>query len=224
MTGTLIVFEGTDSSGKATQTRFLIEKLKIRNIAVETVDFPQYKNWSAIFVEKYLNGEFGLAGEVTPQQASLFYALDRYAAMPKIKKWLSEGKIIIANRYVSANQAYQGGKIQDEEKRKKFLEWLEHLEHTILGLPKPTLVLYLRVPLEVSKKLLEQRRQRDYIKDGNKDIHEKNHGLLEATERVYAQLVQHHDNWSVIECTEKGKLLSKEAIHKKIWNKVKEKL
>ena len=96
MVGKLIVLEGLDSSGKETQTELLIRALKQKNIQVEKVDFPQYGSWSAAFVERYLNGEFGTPEEVGPYRASLFYALDRYAKLPQLKTWLNEKKIIIA--------------------------------------------------------------------------------------------------------------------------------
>ena len=218
MTGKLIVFEGLDSSGKATQTKLLEKKIKQYNIPVETIDFPQYHNWSAIFVEKYLNGEFGEA--VDPYKASLFYALDRYAALKRLKKWLDEDKIIIANRYTPANQAYQGGKIKDEAERKRFLKWLDNIEHNILSLPRPTLILYLHVPLEVSQKLLETRRQKEYIKDGNKDLHEKDAQLLSVTKEMY-DLLSKSSEWCTIECTENNKLFSKEQVHEKVWEEVR---
>jgi dTMP kinase len=218
MTGKLIVLEGLDSTGKATQAQLLIRRLKKQNIPSETLDFPQYGNWSAVFVEKYLNGEFGTS--VDPHTASLFYALDRYAAAKKIKEWLEEDKIIIANRYVSANQAYQGSKIPNATDREQFLAWLDHVEHTILGLPRPTLILYLDIPLSISQELLEHRRQKEYIKEGNKDIHEKDHALLQATEQVYKYISQ-SKNWRVVACTENNSILSKEQIHEKIWDEIK---
>lgn len=218
MTGQLIVLEGLDSTGKATQTQFLIKRLKKQNVPAETLDFPQYGNWSAVFVEKYLNGEFGTS--VNPHTASLFYALDRYAAAKKIKEWLQQDKIIIANRYVSANQAYQGAKIADKAEREKFLQWLDQLEHDILGLPRPTLVLYLDIPLSISQQLLEHRKQKGYIKEGNKDIHEKDRALLAATEQVYKHLAQ-SKNWRTIPCTANNIILSKEQIHEKIWDEIK---
>lgn len=219
MVGKLIVFEGLDSSGKATQTELLIKKLKQQNIPVEKADFPQYGSWSCAFVEKYLNGEFGAPNNVNPQAASVFYALDRFAKRQQLSEWLAQGKIIIANRYVTSNQAYQGGKIHDAAERKKFLAWLDELEYTILGLPRPTLVIYLRVPLAVTQALLEKRRPKEYIKDGKKDVHEKDKELLKATAEVYEHLAMANPEWRIIECAEDGQLLSKESIHERVWEK-----
>src|SRR3989338_1108595 len=101
--GVFIVIDGLDGSGKGTQTKLLTERLIKEGYNVEVADFPQYKEWSSIFVEKYLTGELGASTEVTAQQASLFYALDRFAAAKKLKISLQEGKIIISNRYVSSS-------------------------------------------------------------------------------------------------------------------------
>ena len=108
MKGKLIVLCGTDGSGKATQAELLAERLKKEGHDVEVVDFPNYGEKSAALVEMYLNGDFGTAEEVGPYRASVFYAVDRYASSKKMKKWLDEGKIIVSNRYVSANIGHQG--------------------------------------------------------------------------------------------------------------------
>ena len=220
MTGKLIVFEGLDGSGKATQTKLLVQKMKSSSKQVTTIDFPQYGTWGAAFVEKYLNGELGTLDEITPHQASLFYALDRFAARKKLLQWMEQGKIIIANRYVAANQAYQGSKVA-EEKRAEFFEWLDTLEHEILQLPRPTITIYLRMPLQVSTNLIEHRRQRDYIKDGNKDLHEKSESLMQNAWKVYEQLAK-KSNWITVDCVQNNSLQSKEVIHEMVWEEIKE--
>jgi dTMP kinase len=105
--GRLIVIDGTDGSGKKTQIALLEKHLKEQGYEVEKIDFPQYGHKSAGLVEEYLNGDYGQANEVTPYQGSLFYALDRYAASFTMKKWLAEGKVVLCDRYVSANMGHQ---------------------------------------------------------------------------------------------------------------------
>jgi dTMP kinase len=103
MKGKFIVIDGTDGSGKATQTELLVKRLEAEGYAVVMADFPRYGERSAMLVEDYLNGKFGSAQEVGPYRGSIFFACDRYAASFQIKQWLEEGKLIISNRYVSAN-------------------------------------------------------------------------------------------------------------------------
>jgi len=139
----------TDGSGKATQTNLLVDRLRQSGYQVEVADFPRYGKKSAALVEDYLNGKFGSPKEVGPYRASIFYAIDRYDASFEIKKWLEQGKIVICNRYVSANMGHQAGKIENKEERDKFLNWLEDLEFNIFNIPKPDVVIFLYVPPEI---------------------------------------------------------------------------
>ena len=216
--GKLIVIEGTDGSGKATQIAILIDRLKKEN-KVEAFDFPQYGNWSAIFVEKYLRGEFGSSDEVSPYKASLFFALDRYAASFKIKKLMEDGYTVIANRYTTSNMGHQAGKIKDQKEREKFLKWLDELEFTHLGLPKPDIVIFLHMPAEIGQKLVEKKGHRDYIGD-KKDIHESDIYHLRDSEKAYLQVAKMF-KWKTIECVENGSLLSKEKIAERVYSLLK---
>ena len=112
--GLFILIEGTDGSGKTLQTKILVKRLKKLGHKVQEISFPRYGNKSSALVEDYLNGKFGSAREVGPYRASVFYALDRYAASFDIKKWLKQGKIVVCNRYVGSNLAHQGGKIENK--------------------------------------------------------------------------------------------------------------
>src|SRR5947209_1104297 len=105
--GKFIVIEGTDGSGKTTQLNLLVERLRKEKKKIETADFPQYDNFSGAFVAKYLRGEYGTADEVGPYRGSIFYAVDRYDKSFEIRKWLEAGKIVLSNRYVSANMGHQ---------------------------------------------------------------------------------------------------------------------
>ena len=109
--GRFFVLEGMDGSGKATQTKLLAEVLKNKGYQVEKIDFPQYSKASAGLIENYLKGMYGSAKDVGPYRASIFYACDRYDMSFQIKKWLQEGKIIIADRYIASNIGHQGGKL-----------------------------------------------------------------------------------------------------------------
>jgi dTMP kinase len=122
--GVFIVIEGTDGSGKGTQFNRLAERLTGEGYDVATFDFPQYDQDSSHFVREYLNGKYGTAEEVGPYTGSLFYALDRYEAAPKIRKALEEGKVVLANRYVGSNMAHQGTKFRHAEERRGYFIWL----------------------------------------------------------------------------------------------------
>ena len=118
--GKFIVIDGTDGSGKTTQLALLKERLEKEGHSVAIVDFPQYNTKSAGAIEEYLSGKYGSAEEVGPYKASVFYAVDRYDASFNLRRALEEGKIVLANRYLSASLGHQGGKIADRQKEKNF--------------------------------------------------------------------------------------------------------
>lgn len=219
--GTFIVIDGTDGSGKATQTKFLIDRLNKNNVPVATISFPQYGKKSAGLVEEYLNGNYGSAIDVGAKRASILYAADRFDGSFQIRRWLDEGKIVIADRYVSANMGHQAGKIKDPEERKKFLDWLYELEYEIFKIPQPDLNIILHVSPEISQELVDQKGHRDYVGGEKRDIHEADLEHLRDAEQAYLEIAQ-LPGFTMIECTADDKILTREAIHAKIWEKVTE--
>src|SRR3990167_3318393 len=217
--GKFFVLCGTDGSGKGTQTELLIERLRTEGYTVEGADFPRYGQPSCFFVEKYLNGEYGAAGEVNPRAASLFYALDRYDASFGMHQVLDEGKTIVSNRYVSANQGHQASKLATQELRAEFVQWIDELEYGILGIPRPDLTLFLHMPPEMGQKLVEKKTvNRAYLKGGRtKDIHEADIEHLRLATEAYQEMVAHHKDWRQIECMEDDKVLSREEVAARIW-------
>jgi dTMP kinase len=171
--GIFIVIEGADGSGKSTQFRLLHERLKAVGYDVEVFDFPRYEEPSSHFVRKYLNGEYGKAESITPYAASLFFALDRYEAAPIIRKALKQDKIVLANRFVGSNMAHQGGKFTNTGEQRGFFIWEDGLEFELLGIPRPTKNIFLRVPAEVSYELIARKEKRSYT-DKTRDEHEGN--------------------------------------------------
>lgn len=217
----LLVIEGTDGSGKATQVELLKQHLTKEGHNVETVAFPRHGNKSAALVDQYLNGEFGDAKTVGPYRGSIFYAIDRYAASFEIRKWLAEGKVVICDRYVSANMGHQAGKISDPKERKKLIDWLENLEYGVFDLPKPDKTILLFMPPEIGQQLIEKKAQRDYIAKGNKDIHEADITHLKEAANAFREVAQ-DKRWDIIDCAPNSRLLSKEAIHEMVYSTIKQ--
>ncbi len=220
MKGKLIVIEGTDGSGKATQSKLLIESLEKKGIKTAYIDFPQYGQKSAGLVENYLNGLYGSAGEVKPEVASMFYALDRYDASFKMRPWIEEGKVIVSNRYVSANMGHQTGKIKDPKKRDEFIAWLKNLEYKTLGIPEPDLTILLFMPCEIAQKLVDNKGVRAYT-EKKRDIHEADICHLKDAENAYLELVS-KEGWKLINCSENGAPLPIEVIQEKVLKVVLE--
>lgn len=218
--GKLIVIDGTDGSGKATQTKLLVKNLKKQGYNVEMIHFPRYGEKSSFLVEQYLNGKYGSAKGVGPYVPSIFYACDRYAASFKIKEWLKQGKIIIADRYVASSMAHQGGKVKDKEERDKFLGWLENLEFNTFKIPKPDANIILYMPPEICQKLVDKKGYREYVKGNKRDLHEEDLEHLKDTTETYKYLIEKY-NWIIIDCAPEGKLKTIDDISEEILKKVK---
>lgn len=218
--GKLIVIDGADGTGKATQVQLLLGTLKAEGHSVEMADFPQYGNKSAGAVEEYLNGKYG---EVNARAASIFYAVDRFDASFKLRQWLQEGKIVVSNRYVTASAGHQGGKIADGAERLKYFTWLNNLEYEIFGIPKPDLNIILHVPAEIAQKLVDKKspESRKYAEGKKRDLHESNIEHLKNAEKVYMEIAKLFPNTKFVECMESGELLSPPLIHNKVWELVR---
>lgn len=220
MKGKLVVIDGTDGSGKATQTELLVKNLKKAGYKVKIEDFPQYGQKSAGLVEEYLNGIYGTAKELGPYIPSIFYAVDRFAAKKRIKENLKKGCIVVSNRYVTASMGHQGGKIKDKKERAKYFKWLFDLEYGLFRIPKPDQNIILHVPAGISQKLVLQKKDRAYIKGKKMDIHEADLEHLRAAELAYLEMAVKF-NYPVIECAVNNVVLSREKIAKLVWEKVK---
>ncbi|HKU17974.1 MAG TPA: FAD-dependent thymidylate synthase [Candidatus Saccharimonadales bacterium] len=219
-TGTFIVIEGTDGSGKATQFALLAERLAQAGYQVATFDFPQYDKPSSYFVTQYLNGNYGSADEVGPYTASLFYALDRFEAAPAIRAALDAGKVVIANRFTGSNMAHQGTKFRNAEERRGYFIWLDNLEFEMLRIPRPDMSFVLRVPAEIAQTLVDQKDARTYT-DKKRDIHEADLAHLQRSVEVYDDLAQlFPKDFQRIDCVRDSKLLDVETIQAMLWGKI----
>ncbi len=223
--GKLIVIEGSDGAGKTTQLHLLKEYLQQQNIPVQTIDFPRYyDSFYGKMVAQFLRGEFGSLQEVDPHLASVLYALDRGQAKEEMNEWLARGDIVLSNRYATSNIAHQSSRMPSK-KRKEFITWDLELEYKVNQIPQEDIVIYLYVPYNVSRKLMENadRKNRAYTK-GKKDITEKSVEYLKKSEKSYLSLVKQFPHWVKITCVDtKGNLKSREEIHAEIKNVLQKK-
>ncbi|MEN7981839.1 MAG: thymidylate synthase [Nanoarchaeota archaeon] len=227
--GKIILVEGTDCSGKQTQTELLLKKLNSEGIPCKLMSFPRYNTPTGRIVgQSYLgkvkdywkgdSGWFGEADSLDPKIASLYYAADRRASVEEIDKILDSGCNLILDRYYTSNMAHQGGKIKNIEERKKIFEWLQNLELDILKLPKEDIAIFLHMPLEVSKILRTNRTGE------NLDNHENNEEHLRRAEETYNQLSELY-NWKNISCAPNKtieSLKTPEEIHEEVYSVVKD--
>ena len=217
MRGQLIVFEGTDGSGKATQTQLLYDRLCRAGREVRKLNFPRYDQDSSMLVRMYLAGAFGSRpDDVNAYAASSFYAVDRYASYKQDwGRYYEEGGLVLTDRYTTSNAVHQAGKLPPGERR-AYLDWLFHYEYDLLGLPRPDLVIYLDLPVELSRAL---RRQREESTGTHADIHEADEAYLRACRDNAAQVVA-YGGWHRIDCSAGGAVRTVEDIHREVWRLV----
>ena len=213
MSGKLIVIEGLDGSGKATQAKLLAASLRAQGLAVRQISFPVYDSDSSALVRMYLRGEFGDdPSDVNAYAASVFYAADRFASWKT--DWgtfYENGGIVIADRYTTSNAIHQCSKLP-EDQWDAYLNWLFDFEYNLLGIPAPNRVLYLRGDNEISQKLMTGR----YLGDeSKKDIHEKNAAYMERSRKA-AEYCRDRLGWVTVECVRSGKMRGIEDIHTEI--------
>lgn len=216
MRGKLIVVEGTDCSGKETQTDLLIDKIRKLNIMVEKFSFPNYTSPTGrIIGGPYLGkphiGEGWFpegAPNVDPKVSALFYAADRKYNINKIELLLENGVNVILDRYVYSNMAHQGGKIIDKEERNHLYEWLETLEFDLLELPHADVKIFLHMPYEYSLKLKEGRKE-------EADQHEKDANHLKHAEEAYKEIAEKY-NFVTIECVRNNEIRTIEDINNEL--------
>lgn len=213
----VIAIDGTDASGKKTQSDILCDSLKKRGIKVVELSFPDYDSPSSTLVKMYLGGEFGEnPDDVNAYAASSFFAVDRYASFVTSwkKDYLEEGTVIILNRYTTSNAVHQMCKIVDDAEKDRFLDWLYDYEFVKLGLPVPDLVFFLDMPPECAQELLNGRCDST---GAVKDIHEKD---TEYLLRAYnaANYTCSKWGWTKVSCTKDGKIRTREDIAKELYD------
>lgn len=222
--GKLIVIDGTDGSGKATQVDLLRKKLTKEGFTVKILDFPEYyKNFFGKFIGHCLSEQYYNWTNIHPKIASISYAADRWESSGKIREWLDKGYVVLANRYVSANQIHQGGKISNVKKREAFMKWLAEMEYKVFKIPKPDLTIYLSLPIEMVLKLIKERNSKNsraYL-GKKKDVHEMDKNFLKNSIKSALWLADTQKGWVKIDCVKKGTLNTREDIHKEVYSKVK---
>lgn len=221
----IFVIDGTDGSGKQTQLEKLIEDFEKEDIPYAKYSFPRYDSPSSSLVKMYLGGEFGEdAQAISPYVASMFFSVDRYACYKQeMEKAISDEKVILLDRYTTANMVHQAGKISDLQERDKFLDWLYDLEFNIMGLPLPTEVFFLDMPIEKSEELMKNRPNK-ITHELQKDIHEKNEEHLKAAYSAGIYVAKKY-GWYHVKCVDSdNNIRTIEDIHSEIYEEVKKHL
>lgn len=212
-----LVIEGVDGSGKSTQMQLLMEYLAKKEIAFRYLHFPRTD--SRVYgslIGRFLRGDFGRLNEVDPYLVALLYAGDRQDAAQLIRQWLKDELLVVLDRYVYSNVAFQCAKVSDPEERKRLLDWILDLEYTYHGIPKPDLNILLDVPFAFTQQKLMENRDgtgRDYLQ-GQRDIHEDDLGFQQRVREMYLWQAKLVKDFKIVSCVDaEGGMLDPNAIH-----------
>ncbi len=204
-----VVIDWVDASWKTTQLNLLKDYFNKADYTYETFDFPQYDLPSSFFVKEYLNWNFK---NVTSQQASLFYALDRYYSKEKLLKAIQEKDFVLSNRYTTSNIIHQATKAKTDIETTQIIKFIEEIEYDVLWLPKPDKVIFLDMHIDIAWKLLLDR-----WGGKGRDIHENDYNYLKNSYEKSLKLANKL-GWEIVKCYEGKEPLSKEEINQRILN------
>ncbi len=217
MTGRIIVIEGADISGKATQAKLLANHLRKIGKSVEAISIPRYDAFFGKIIGKCQHGKFGNPHDLPAEFCALLYSIDRYQMLNKIKNSLKEGKILIMDRYVQSNLAFQTAKFSNPAEQDSFLQWMQEVESRM---PKADAVIFLEMPIEFSQKLLKKEKKRA-------DLHESNLAYQRRVIAIYERLAR-SGSWLQIKCAfkqqNKWKIKTRKQIAEEIWRGIKTKV
>lgn len=216
MSGKLIVIEGADGAGKATQVQMLVERLKSEGMEVEAMDFPRYEeSFFGGYLKEWLDGVHGDFVELDPRLSAILFAGDRFEARDQLVDWLAAGKHVILDRYVTASMLHQGAKIEDVDKRGAFLLWLHRLEYDVFKMPRPDMVVYLDMPAEMRHALLTTDESKPNL--GHTETDAEYQAMIQNAAAGIAAL----EKWRVVSCLMDNKLRSKDNINTELYGMVR---
>jgi len=216
----ILVIEGLDGSGKSTQLKLIKDFLTNKGKNFKYIHFPTMESpYFGKQIARFLRGEFGKLEDVDPYIVAMMYAGDRFIAKDMINSWLDDKNIVIIDRYVYSNIAYQCAKLNSQDEQNKLKKWIVDLEYNKYKITKPDISIFLDVPEKFTKQKLSEKRKgddRDYLKDKN-DIHEENLDFQSQVKKLYLSFADDDIDYRIIDCSDgRGEMLSADEIHQKI--------
>ncbi|NMM84174.1 thymidylate kinase [Rhodococcus sp. SRB_17] len=183
--GILVALEGLDGAGKRTLIGKVVDELRRTGTSIATLDFPRYgQSIHADLAAEALKGAHGdLAASVNAM--AVLFALDRAGASSQISELLNANDIVLLDRYVASNAAYNAARMHQDVDG-EMVEWVRDVELNRLGLPAPDLQLYLDVPVALAEERARGREAEDATRE--RDAYERDGELQIRTGALYSQL------------------------------------
>lgn len=198
----LICFEGLDSSGKSTQVEMVKKYFEEKKLSYSFFHFPMYgHNEFSKVIAKFLQGDFGKANEVDPLFVAVQYAMDRFKFMSELQLVLDTKDVVLLDRYVYSNIAFQCAKVKDKKEKDNLAIFIKELEFNFLALPYPDMNIFFDVPIEIVKDRLALRvsENREYL-EGKPDIHEADINFQELVRQEYVKNMTSEPNCLIVKC------------------------
>jgi len=219
----LVAIEGIDGAGKGTLTRNLVRLAKADGVDAVSLAFPRYDDTRfGKLIGQYLNGRFGRLDEVPVRFAALLYAGDRHESRAELLRLLAAHELVILDRYIASNMAYNGAKLPEGE-REALLNWIDEVEYELFELPPPDLTCLLETGAETADRLLARKPARSYTSN-QRDLHESEHGYMKRVAEVYQYLSENDRRGAWFRCRTQnadGKLLPPKEIAAEVWHRIR---
>jgi len=218
--GKMIVVEGADGAGKGTQVKLLYDRLVVKGAKVEIFDFPRYHKSTGKLVGEVLAGKHGDFLQTSPYLAAIPYMLDRAAARDELNAALAESDVVLCNRYIPSNLAYGSAKLPEPHERIAYTRFVEDIEYGELRMPKPDMVVYLAVSVDVARALIMKKAAREYLDGQAQDQHEADIAYQAKVAACYREIASQNERWRIIECVCDGILLAPDDVHALVWQEL----
>lgn len=213
----LVAIEGIDGAGKQTQSAALVRRAENAGWSVASLAFPRYgETFFAAAVQEMLRGELGEQND--PRLVGLLFAGDRLESRPLVEEALASVDLVVADRYVASNLAYQAARAPASE-RAAVMAWLETVEHEIFKMPRPALTVLLDLPVPLAAARIAHRPVSGGRPTG--DRYEADHALLEGCRTAYHDLAADRENWAVVPLVEDGRELAPDEVTERVFAAVR---
>ena len=209
--GKLVAIEGADGVGKNTAARGLCEALNAAGRSAAIIGFPRYgETVAGVTIGRFLAGDMPVP--VSPGAAATLYAMDRFEWLPRIREAVASHDVVIFDRYIASNMAYQAAR-GEEAGARAMMDWVLALETGPFALPTPALSFYLDTPWALARALILQKAERSYT-DKAFDAYEADVALQQRVRANYEAIVAADllGPWQVVQASEAGAMRPRQAI------------
>jgi dTMP kinase len=216
--GLLISFDGIDSSGKETQTRLLVERLRFQGRVVRELATPDYDTASGQEIKLRLQNKLGQWSDLAWEEKMKLFATNRAEHRQEVLDAIQRGEIVIYDRYVPSSLAFIAIEAlipqNIELKREEIHGAVAQQEYEENKMPHEDVSIFLDVPPVVSASLLHGRKS----KRGEEDEYTDHADIQQRLYNEYDWMCNNDPKRFLrIKCTEGNQLYEVTYISELVW-------